>query len=76
MLGHTPRVLLFLLLGTYPYVLLLTWALSIYLTWIEVREQQMDRLHKIWWLQLTFLLHFPGYLALRFWVFYRRRATA
>jgi hypothetical protein len=37
----------------------------------------MDRLHKIWWLQLTFLFHFLGYLALRFWVFYRRRrATA
>jgi hypothetical protein len=51
--------------------------LAIYLTWIEVREQQMDKLHKIWWLQLTFLFHFPGYLALRFWVFYRRRrATA
>ena len=76
-LGHTARVLFFLLLGMYPYVLLLTWALSIYLTWIEVREQQMDRLHKIWWLQLTFLFHFLGYLALRFWVFYRRRrATA
>jgi hypothetical protein len=77
LLGHTPRVLLFLLLGMYPYVLLLTWALSIYLTWIEVREQQMDRLHKFWWLQLTFLFHFPAYLVLRFWIFYRRRrATA
>jgi hypothetical protein len=70
-------VLLFLLLGMYPYVLLLTWALSIYLTWIEVREQRMDRLHKFWWLQLTFLFHFPAYLVLRFWVFFkRRRATA
>ena len=70
-------VLLFWLLGMYPYVLLLTWALAIYLTWIEVREQQMDRLHKFWWIQLTVLFHFPGYLALRFWVFYRRRrATA
>jgi len=76
-LGHTARVLLFLLLGMYPYVLLLTWALAIYLTWIEVREQQMDKRHKLWWIQLTFLFHFPGYLALRFWVFYRRRrATA
>ena len=72
-----PGVLLFLLLGMYPYVLLLTWALAIYLTWIEVREQQMDRLHKFWWIQLTVLFHFPGYLALRFWVIYRRRrATA
>jgi hypothetical protein len=71
------RVLLFLILGTYPYVLLLTWAICMYLTWIEVREQQMDWRHKLWWMQLTFLLHFPGYLALRFWVFFRRRrATA
>ncbi len=70
-------VLLFWLLGMYPYVLLLTWALAIYLTWIEVREQQMDRRHKLWWIQLTVLFHFPGDLALRFWVFYRRRrATA
>jgi hypothetical protein len=66
-------VLLFLLLGTYPYVLLLTWAVAIYLTWIEVREQGMDWRHKLWWMQLTFLTHFPGYLVLRFWVFYRRR---
>jgi hypothetical protein len=70
-------VLLFLLLGMYPFVLLLTWAVAMYLTWIEARERQMDWRHKLWWVQLTFLLHFPGYLALRFWVFFRRRrATA
>jgi len=72
-----PGVLLFLLLGFYPVVLLLTWALAIYLTWIETREQRMDWRHKLWWIQLTFLIHFPGYLALRFWIFFRRhRATA
>jgi hypothetical protein len=70
------HVLLFLLLGTYPYVLLLTWAIAIYLTWIEVREQGMDWRHKLWWIQLTFLTHFPGYLVLRFWIFYRRRRAA
>jgi hypothetical protein len=70
-------VLLFLLLGVYPWVLLLTWALAMYLTWIEIREQGMDLRHKLWWLQLTFLTHFFGYLALRFWVYFRRhRATA
>jgi hypothetical protein len=47
-----------------------------YLTWIETREQQMDWRHKIWWIQLTFLTHFLGYLALRFWVFYRRHRVA
>jgi hypothetical protein len=70
-------VLIFLFLGAYPMVLLLTWALAIYLTWIETREQQMDWRHKLWWIQLTFLTHFLGYLTLRFWVFYRRhRVTA
>ena len=47
--------------------------LSLYLTFVEAREQQMDKRHTAWWLQLTFLLHFAGYLALRGWTFYRRR---
>jgi hypothetical protein len=46
---------------------------SLYLTFVETREQQMDKRHTAWWLQLTFLLHFAGYLALRGWTFYRRR---
>jgi membrane protein implicated in regulation of membrane protease activity len=66
-------VLIFLLLGIYPWVLLLTFAISLYLTFVETREQQMDLRHTAWWLQLTFLLHFAGYLALRGWTFYRRR---
>ena len=70
-------VLVFLILGIYPMVLLLTWGVAIYLTWIETREQKMDWRHKLWWIQLTFLTHFPGYLALRFWVYFRRhRVTA
>jgi hypothetical protein len=70
-------MLLFLLLGIFPWVLVLTWAIAMYLTWIETRERQMDLRHKLWWLQLTFLTHFFGYIALRFWVFFRRhRATA
>ena len=37
----------------------------------------MDPLEMVWWLQLIFLFHFVGYLALRGWVFYRRhRARA
>lgn len=70
-------MLIFLLLGIFPWVLVLTLAVAMYLTWVETREQRMDWRHKFWWLQLTFLTHFIGYLALRFWVFYRRRrATA
>ena len=68
-------MLIFLLLGAYPWVLLLTFAVSLYLTFVETREQHMDKRHTVWWLQLTFLLHFAGYLALRGWTFYRRRQS-
>jgi hypothetical protein len=68
-------VLIFLLLGAYPWVLLLTFAISLYLTFVETREQHMDKRHTAWWLQLTFLLHFAGYLTLRGWTFYRRRQS-
>jgi hypothetical protein len=66
-------VIIFLVLGVYPWVLLLTFALSLYLTFVETREQQMDRRHTLWWLELAFLFHFAGYLALRGWTFDRRR---
>ena len=70
-------MLVFLLLRSFPAVLLLTWALAMYLTWVELREQQTRFRVKLWWYQLTFLFHFVGYLILRAWVFYRRRkATA
>jgi hypothetical protein len=66
-------VIIFLLLGFYPYVLLLTWAVAFYLTFIETRQQHLDRLHTLWWMLLVFLTHFVGYLALRGWVFYKRQ---
>ena len=70
-------MLIFWLLGSFPMVLLLTFALSLYLAFIETRQQEMDWRHTLWWLQLTFLFHFAGYLVLRGWVFYRRhRAPA
>ncbi|HEX2427876.1 MAG TPA: hypothetical protein VHI53_08100 [Gaiellaceae bacterium] len=68
-------MLIFLLLGIYPWVLLLTWVLALYLTFIETREQHLDRMLTLWWMLLVFLTHFLGYLALRGWVFYRRRAA-
>jgi len=69
-------VLIFLLLGVYPWVLLLTWAVALYLTLMEARQQRLDRMLTLWWMLLVFLTHFLGYLALRGWVFYRRRAAA
>jgi hypothetical protein len=68
-------VVIFWVIGVYPWVLVLTFALSMYLTFVETREQRMDRRHTLWWLQLTFLFHFAGYLGLRGWVFYQRRRS-
>jgi hypothetical protein len=69
-------VLIFLFLGVYPWVLILTWGIAMYLTVVETRQRKMDLLHTLWWLQLVFLTHFIGYLALRGWVFFRRYLTA
>ena len=69
-------VLIFWLLGLYPMVLLLTWAVCFYLTFIEARQQRLDGLRTLWWMLLVFFTHFLGYLALRGYVFFRRRATA
>ena len=66
-------MLIFWLLGFYPWVLLLTWAVSLYLTFVETRQQRLDARWTLWWMLLVFLTHFVGYLALRAWVFYRRR---
>jgi len=69
-------VLIFWLLGFYPYVLLLTWAVALYLTFIECRQQHFENVLTLWWMLLVFLTHFVGYLALRGWVFYRRWTAA
>ena len=69
-------MLIFWLLGFYPWVLLLTWAVSLYLTFIETRQQRLDGVRTLWWMLLVFLTHFLGYLALRAWVFFRRQRPA
>jgi hypothetical protein len=72
-------VLLFLFLpGAPDLVILLTLALAIYLTVIELREFEPRPHFKWWgwWISLVFLIHFPGYLALRGYAVYRRRHSA
>jgi hypothetical protein len=68
-------VLAFYLLPRAPDILILfTLALSLYLTVVELRELEPRPHWKWWgwWLSLVFLLHFPGYLALRGYAAYRR----
>jgi len=52
--------------------MLLTLALALYLTVIELRELRPHFLWWAWWLMLVFLTHFLGYLALRVYVVVRR----
>jgi hypothetical protein len=70
------RVLLLLLLGFVPWVLLLTLAVALYLTVIELMELDLHYLWWFWWLLLVFMTHFLGYLVLRGYAIYRRRQLA
>ena len=63
-LGHTPLILLFTLLGL------------LYLSWLELRNEELEPQVKLWWGMLVFLTHVPGYLALRIWLAVRRRRDA
>ena len=66
-------MLLFLLLGFTPPLLLLTLALALYLTVIELRELRPHYLWWSWWLLLVVMTHFLGYLILRAYAVYHRR---
>jgi hypothetical protein len=68
-------VLVILLLGFAPWVVLLTLALALYLTVIELLELRPHFVWWIWWLLLVFLTHFVGYLILRGYAFYRHRTA-
>ncbi|HSI98331.1 MAG TPA: hypothetical protein VK926_08210 [Gaiellaceae bacterium] len=69
-------MLLILLLGFAPPLVLLTLAVALYLTAIELREMQVHYLWWFWWLLLVFMTHFIGYLFLRAYAVYRRWNTA
>ena len=69
-------MIVFLLLGFTPWVLLLTLALALYLTVVELRALDFHFTRWAFWLLLVFLTHFVGYLVLRGYTVYRRRALA
>jgi hypothetical protein len=71
---HDARVLFVYFAPAGQIILLLTLALALYLTVIELRELE-PRPHWswwAWWISLVFLTHFVGYLALRGYAAYRR----
>jgi hypothetical protein len=72
--AHDARVLVVYLAPAGQIVLLLTLAVALYLTVVELRElsPQLHWKWWAWWLSLVFLTHFVGYLALRGYSAYRR----
>ena len=65
-------MLLILVLGFAPPLILLTLAIALYLSAIELREMQVHYLWWFWWLLFVFMTHFVGYLILRAYAVYRR----
>jgi hypothetical protein len=66
-------VLLFVILGQIPLVLLLALLALLYLTWVDLRGEELDPLVQLWWYLLVFLFNVVGYAALRIWLALRRR---
>jgi hypothetical protein len=66
-------VLILLLLGYAPWLMLLTLALALYLTVIELRELRPHYLWWAWWILLVVMTHFIGYLVLRGYAFWHHR---
>ena len=69
-------MLLFLILGRTPLILLVCLLGLLYLTWLELHDEQLAPQGKLWWALLVLLTHVPGYVALRVWVALRRRRGA
>ena len=65
-------MLFFVLFQSVPAILLLTLAGALYLTWYDVKDEDVDFQVKAWWFLLVLLLHVPGYLAFRVWIAVRR----
>lgn len=66
-------MLVILLLQFAPPLMLVTLAIALYLTVIELRELRPHYLWWSWWILLVVMTHFIGYLILRGYMFWHRR---
>jgi dolichyl-phosphate-mannose--protein O-mannosyl transferase len=65
-------VLLFVLTQSVPAILLLVLVVTLYLVWVDVKDEPIEFQVKIWWFLFVLLLHVPGYLVFRVWIAVRR----
>jgi hypothetical protein len=74
--GYGRAMLVFVILGHTPLILLLCLIGLLYLTWVELRDEDLQPQVKVWWALLVFLTNVAGYVALRIWLVVRRRRAA
>lgn len=66
-------MLLFLITGSFPPIMILVLVVTLYLVWIDVKDEPgLAFLHKAWWFMFVVLTHVPGYLIFRVWIAVRR----
>jgi hypothetical protein len=67
-------VLLFVIFQQVNLIMLLILIVCLYLVWVDVKDEpDLEFQIKIWWFLLVLLLHVPGYLIFRLWIWARRR---
>ena len=69
-------MIFFVVLGHVPWILLLTLLGALWLSWVELREEPVEPMVKLFWGSLVLLTNLPGYAALRIWLAVRRRRGA
>ena len=55
-------VLLFVILGHVPLVLLVCLVGLLYLTWVDLRNEDLEPIVQLWWYLLVFLTNLLGYV--------------
>jgi membrane protein DedA with SNARE-associated domain len=69
-------MLLFVIIGEAPWILLISLVGLLYITWLDLRDEQLEPMVKLWWGSLVLLTNVVGYAALRIWLTVRRRRAA
>ena len=65
-------MLLFVIFQAVPTILLLVLVVTLYLVWVDVKEEPVDFQIKAWWFLFVLITHVPGYLIFRVWIAVRR----
>ena len=69
-------MLLFVIIGEAPWILIISLVGLLYLTWLDLRDESIEPMVKLWWGSLVLLTNVLGYVALRIWLTVRRRRAA